>query len=53
MLLSLLCNSLAGVNGFWLNLKPGLGGQGCLAGHGGAAVQDLLSLGSWRHPGSD
>lgn len=34
-----------------LNLKPGLGGQCRLAGHGAASGHDLLGFGSWRHPG--
>lgn len=45
--------SLTAVNGHWLNLEPSLGGQGCLARHGGAAGQDLLCFGSGRHPGDD
>lgn len=41
----------AALNGLCLNMKPALGGQGSLAGHGGASVQDLLGLGSGWHPG--
>lgn len=34
-----------------LSLKAGLGGEGCFAGHGCAAGQDLLCFGSWWDPG--
>lgn len=36
-----------------MDLEPALGGHGRLAGHGAAAVQDLLCLGPVGHPGSD
>lgn len=45
---------LAAVDGLvWLDPQPTLCGYGRLAGHGGAAVQDLLCLGPVGHPGSD
>lgn len=45
---------LAAVDGLGrLGLEPSLGGHGHLAGHGGAAVKDLLCLGPVGHPGSD